>query len=268
MDFPECRIVTNGSEKALEWADTFRELYPEGYSNEMVLTDRQNKPRPVVFAIGGDGTLLRAVREYGLEYVFFPINTGTLGFLLNDVEDDQQFLLDIQQDNLTCYHFFALQGTITHPDGESEDFFAVNDVYIERASGQTARLDLEISDEIVAENMVADGIIVSSPLGSTGYNFSAGGSIVSPEASVFSITAICPHHPRMPSFILGMENTVNIFPQDIGKRPVRAVVDGISYDNVSHVSVKMNKDDFLKILYVDNFDFKKQLTKKLLRRFR
>ncbi len=270
MDFPKSRIITNASDKALEWAKILQEIYPEGFVNKLDLTqvNMGHIEKPVVFAIGGDGTLLRAVRKYGMEHVFFPINTGTLGFLMNDVDDQNQFIIDLDQDNLTCYHFFVLAGHITKVSGEVVAFEAVNDIYVERASGQTARLDLEISNEIVAEKMVADGIIVSSPLGSTGYNFSAGGSIVSPESSVFSISAICPHHPRLPSFVLGMQNQVNIFAHELDKRPVRAVVDGVTHEDVSHVSVHMHPDQQLKLMYTDGFDFTKQLTRKLLRRFR
>jgi NAD+ kinase len=263
------RAVYNGTDKAKAIHERIIEAFPDGvsYLNATANLDETEFVTPVI-AIGGDGFLLETVSEYGLDEYYLPLNAGHMGFLLNDIDNVDNIIEKMIIKDWQAYRFPVLTGLITLESGEVESVFAVNDIYLERATGQTARINVNVDGEQLVEQMAADGIIVSSAIGSTGYNFSAGGSVCAPDLAVMSISPICPHHPRIPSFVLGSRHTINLSAQDTEKRPVKAMVDGRAYENVVNVEVGIDRRNSLRLIYFGGHGFERQLTKKLLRRFR
>jgi NAD+ kinase len=131
-----------------------------------------------------------------------------------------------------------LEAEIATVDGQTRRDIAVNDVYLERSTGQTARLRLTIDGHPVVESLVADGVILATALGSTAYSFSAGGAPAHPEVPILCVTPICPHLPKLSPFILPIDAVARAEVLVPDRRPVRAVADGRAVEAVAAVTVR------------------------------
>ncbi len=117
--------------------------------------------------LGGDGFLLRTVAARAFQGTFLGMNTGHLGFLHNDVRDWARAAALLEQGAWSSHRFPLLKASVELRTGEPFSGLAMNDVYLERATGQAARLALYVDGKEVVENLVADGLIVATALGST-----------------------------------------------------------------------------------------------------
>lgn len=180
--------------------------------------------------LGGDGTMLRAIHAHPDATAFLGVNCGRLGFLMNDVEGDPAQVVATVLDALRAdawmgYRFPRLSVRVEAADGGLADL-AVNDVYLERTTGQTCHLRVTVDGVVVVERLVCDGIIVATPLGSTAYSFSAGGPASHPLVHALHLTAICPHSPRLAPLVLPAHSRVSVEVLEPDRRPARVVVDG------------------------------------------
>ncbi|MFT7519914.1 MAG: NAD+ kinase, partial [Kiritimatiellia bacterium] len=217
----------------------------------------------ITIVIGGDGFLLHTVAELGFDKVYLGLNAGRVGFLLNDVDHWDRVIEQLQTRSWRPWTFPVLRAECRTMDGETIVVHAVNDVYLERASGQTARLSLTVDEAKVVETLVCDGIIVSTALGSTAYNFSAGGPACHPTLQVLAVTPICPHLPKLSPFALPLDGHVEVGVQLGDKRPVRAVADGRYVAQVEHVSIRV-ADVGMELAYLDGHDFTARMVRKIL----
>lgn len=157
--------------------------------------DELPKHTDMIIVLGGDGTLLSVARAVGNERVpILGINMGGLGFL-TDITLSEMFPLleEILKGNYTIRKRMLLKTTIRRKNGVQKTFQALNDVVINK--GALARI-IDIKAAISGEYLTtyrSDGLIVSTPVGSTGYSLSAGGPIVCPGVNGIIITPICPH---------------------------------------------------------------------------
>jgi NAD+ kinase len=213
--------------------------------------------------IGGDGFMLRSVAEHGPETAYLGLNAGHLGFLLNDVDDFERVLDQLLNRAWTEHSFPLLEARIHTGSDEVVYERAVNDVYLERSTGQTARLALSIDGHRVVDMIVADGIIFSTALGSTAYTFSAGGPACHPTLQLLNVTPICPHHPRLAPFALpaGVSATVEVIDPD--RRPVRGVADGRDVDDIRSLTVGYG-DERVRLAYLEGHDFTATMVTKIL----
>ncbi len=148
-----------------------------------------------VLVLGGDGTLLQASRDLGdLKLPFLGINMGTLGYLAEIDKGHVQAALDrLLEGKFTIEERMMLDGTAWRQHRKMLEDAALNDIAISRR-GRLRVIDFHILvDDAFLCSYRADGIIVATPTGSTGYSLSAGGPIVSPEASLILLTAVAPH---------------------------------------------------------------------------
>lgn len=165
-----------------------------------------------IIVLGGDGTLISAASTYAPEdYVFFGINLGTIGYLADIELDDLEESLDaVINDNYTVEDRMMLRGIVSRNDGDDEDFIALNDVVINR-TGKLCIIDYSIFvNEKFLTLFRADGIIVSTPTGSTGYSLSAGGPIIEPKSKLMMITPICAQSLSARSMILASDSSICI----------------------------------------------------------
>lgn len=161
-------------------------LLEKGLSVEVLNIDGLKDGFDFVFVIGGDGTILKTARFYAkYETPIFGINLGRLGFLSQSSKEDLEKSVDeILKGNFIVEDRIMLQ---------SGDFTALNDFVIKGCDlGRTSRFSLKINDKFVCDYL-ADGIIISTPTGSTAYGLSAGGPVLFPRLNVFVIVPICPH---------------------------------------------------------------------------
>lgn len=158
--------------------------------------------------LGGDGTLIRAARELeGHHIPLLGVNMGTLGYLAEVELHDYRTALDrLFEEEPEVEDRMMLQGNVN--GGESH--VAVNDIVVTRAGElRVVHLDIYVNGTLL-NSYRADGVIISTPTGTTGYNLSAGGPIVEPTASMFVITPICSHALNTSSIVLSAEDTIEV----------------------------------------------------------
>lgn len=162
--------------------------------------------------LGGDGTLLKAARdmmEYGIPLL--GVNLGTLGYLAEvEIGSIEKALGKLLYGEYIREERMMLDGTVYHKDSTEVHDFALNDIVIARCGAlQMLKFEIYVNGRFL-NGYSADGIIVATPTGSTGYNMSAGGPIVEPGASLIMLTPICPHTLNTRSIILSSEDEVII----------------------------------------------------------
>ncbi len=164
-----------------------------------------------IIVLGGDGTLLEAARDtVDLDIPLIGVNLGTLGYLAEvDRENLSTALSRLCKDDYTIERRMMLEGQIT---GESEcrRSYALNDIVVSRSGSlQMLHFHILVNGHFL-KGYSADGIIVSTPTGSTGYNMSAGGPIVEPSAKLMMITPVCPHTLNTRSIVLSPDDEIEI----------------------------------------------------------
>lgn len=197
-----------------------------------------------VLVLGGDGTVLQASRDLVERHIpLFGINMGTLGYLAEaGVEDLDQELEKLMLDQCIFEERMMLEGSAFHCSKKILSDIALNDIVIARSG------HLRVSDFHIFVNgrflnsYSADGIIVSTPTGSTGYNLSAGGPIVAPAASMILITPIAPHTLTARSVILPDDAKITI---EIGQRGENSEEAEATFDG--DTTVRMNSKDYIEI---------------------
>lgn len=198
-----------------------------------------------ILVLGGDGTLIQAARNsYGMHIPLLGINLGTLGFLTevdcNYLEDALQQLLD---GDYAVEDRMMLEGTVITKDGREITSIALNDIVVNRSGSlQIVRFDIWLNNALL-KRYNADGCIVSTPTGSTGYNLSAGGPVMDPTSDDMVMTNICPHNLFNRGIVLSGNKMITIvIPGDRQGRnqPVEASFDGC-------FKVKLNTGDCINI---------------------
>jgi NAD+ kinase len=211
---------------ALELARAAAEqLEDSGISSSLHLLDSDRAPEidasTLVISLGGDGTFLKSARlahEFGARVL--AVNLGRLGFLLNVPSDE--LVADINHSLSHDHIAERLALTITFSDVVVEEF-ALNEVVVERAhAGHMVRVKTLIDgDEFLTYS--ADGVMVATPTGSTGYSFSAGGPVVDATLPVMIVTPIAPHFTIDRSIVVSGEKVVRLVVTD---KPAVVVADG------------------------------------------
>lgn len=159
----------------------------------------------LIIAIGGDGTFLRTARMFSdSSQPIFGINRGRLGFLTEfNPEEYKPYLEQVLQGNISITERISLEARLIKKNGESIDLCFINDAVISRgALSRAITIEIEV-DGLFLNSYAGDGLIVSTPTGSTAYSLSAGGPIITPvSTNVLLLTPICPHTLGMRPMIL------------------------------------------------------------------
>ncbi|MGC1304975.1 MAG: NAD kinase [Caulobacteraceae bacterium] len=202
----------------------------------------------VVVALGGDGFMLETLHDcLRTTQPIYGMNRGSVGFLMNDYAEEG--LLE---------RIAAAERAVIHPlmmsaldaAGETHNGLAINEVSLLRQTRQTAKLRLSIDDKVRMEELVCDGVLVSTPAGSTAYNLSAHGPIVPLDARVLALTPISAFRPRRwRGALLSHKAHVCIEVLEADKRPVSAVADNFEVRRVRRVEIVENRDIHLTMLF-------------------
>jgi NAD+ kinase len=219
-----------------------------------------------VFAIGGDGTILRSITYVKDSNIpILGINTGRLGFLTSIQKENIQEAISLIDNN----KFSIIKRTLLEVKSGSQndafyDYpFALNEITIQRKDTTSLlNISCEINDKYLT-NYWSDGLIISTPTGSTGYSLSNGGSIVSPESNVILLNPIAPHNINMRSLVIPDNSKINI---DIeGDTNINLSVDSRMYSVNCSNQIEIIKADFtIGTIKFDNDNFYKRLREKLL----
>ncbi|WP_244835365.1 NAD(+)/NADH kinase [Clostridium sp. BJN0001] len=220
-----------------------------------------------LIVLGGDGTLLGISRGISGKYdvPILGINIGNLGFLSSiDISEIDEAILKIKQKKYKITDRMMIE-CIIEDFKKSETFTALNDVVIARGT-LSRMLKLKVSvDKKVYSIFNGDGLIVSTPTGSTGYSFSAGGPFVYPNLELLTLTPICAHSKGMQPIVLNKDSIINIEALNQEEK-IYLTVDGQKNIEIhKNTIVKVKKSDKrVKIILFDDYDYFKVLRTKIL----
>ena len=197
---------------------------------------------------GGDGFMLNTLKKYAsYNKPFYGINCGSFGFLLNRYNNND-LVKKINRAKKTIIN--PLELSITSKNKKKRKLIAINEVSLFRQSRQTALLKLSIGKKTIIKRLVGDGVLISTPAGSTAYNLSVHGPILSLNSGKLAITPISPFRPRRwKGKIISKSSKVSVDNLDATKRPVAAVADNIEVRNVKTLSAKINNKYKLILLH-------------------
>jgi NAD+ kinase len=202
----------------------------------------------VIVALGGDGLMLQTLHRYmGSGKPIYGMNRGSVGFLMNEYQETGL------RERLAC-----AQASIVHPlimrattvDGRVEVARAINEVSLLRQSYQAAKLRISLDGKERMGELVADGLLVATPAGSTAYNLSANGPILPLDAPLMALTPISAFRPRRwRGALIPHKAIVSIHILEADKRPVNAVADHFETKNVEDVQIAMDHETGLVLLH-------------------
>ena len=178
----------------------------------------------IIISLGGDGTFLNTARMIGRKEIpIMGVNLGNLGFMAEVSPNEvQKFIKDILNGRFKIFDLCVLSAKTQN----SKEFFGMNEIVVDKCNSiKMIEIEIIYKNERVV-HFVGDGIIVSTPTGSTGYSLSAGGPIISPYSKVFIITPICPHTLNFRPIIVPDDGAIVI--KTHGEEKVRITADGFS----------------------------------------
>lgn len=202
----------------------------------------------VVVALGGDGLMLQTLHKFmNSGKPIYGMHRGTVGFLMNEFVEER-LSERLSNAHITVIHPLVMQARDVQ--GRSHEHRAINEVSLFRQSAQAAHLRIKIDDQERLAELIADGVLVATPAGSTAYNLSAQGPIIPINAPLLALTAISPFRPRRwRGALLPNKAKVTIEVMDAEKRPVAAVADHDEVRSVRSVDISMDLNISINMLF-------------------
>jgi NAD+ kinase len=225
--FRNIAFVASDTEEAIAARGSLAERYG----------DTPPEEADIIVALGGDGLMLQTMHRYLNKGVpIYGMNRGSVGFLLNDYHDES--LIDrLERAETTIIH--PLRMTAHDRAHQQHEALAINEVSLFRQIYQAAKLKISVDGKVRLPELICDGVLVSTPAGSTAYNLSAHGPILPIDAPLFVLTPISPFRPRRwRGAILPNKARVVFEVIEPEKRPVSAVADNTEFRDVVAVEVK------------------------------
>ena len=227
---------------------------------------RKNPPKKnnLVIVIGGDGFMLKTLKKnIRNSRLFYGINSGNYGFLMNKFSE-KNLIKNLNKSKLINISPLEM---IVKTKGKIKKSLAINEVSILRQSRQAASLRIKSGKKDLIKNLMSDGVLVSTPAGSTAYNLSVHGPILSLNSKKLSISPISAFRPRgWKGKIVSDKSLIVIKNLNPRKRPVSSVADNIEFRNASMIKIKTNKKVKFNLLYDSNRSLQKKIKLEQLRR--
>lgn len=242
MQLENIAILADDSEKAQEAKKLLVERY--SFINPKLKPQKAN----LVIALGGDGFMLHTMHQLMEHDVpIFGMNRGSIGFLLNKFS---KLHLEERLQNTKTAILHPLQMKVVCTDGKKLTQLAINEVSLLREKAQAAHISISVDGHVQIEEMVCDGVMVSTPAGSTAYNLSANGPVVPLNSDILALTPISPFRPRRwRGALLPSNKTISFEVLQPKKRPVSAVADFHEIRDVREVHVVEDKTRQIKLLF-------------------
>ena len=212
----------------------------------------------VLIVLGGDGFMLQAIKDYMDKKIpFFGINYGSIGFLMNSVADGD---LINRLDQAQSVQLSPLVMTAYDKDDSFHTAKAINEVALLRQTHQAAKIQVSIDNQVRLEELICDGILLATPSGSTAYNLSAHGPILSIESNDLALTPISAFRPRRwKGAILNNKSEVKLDILESEKRPVSATADSLEVRNVKSITIRQDTSSKIVLLYDSNHSFEERI---------
>ena len=223
------------------------------------------KLKNINIVIGGDGFMLKTLKKFkNSSKYFYGINSGDYGFLMNKFSS-KTIVTNLNKANLIIIS--PLEMKVTNKQGSTKKYLAINEVSILRQSRQAASVLIKVGSKIIMKKLISDGVLVSTPAGSTAYNLSVRGPILSLNSKKLSIAPISPFRPRRwKGKIVSDKSKIVIKNLSPKKRPISAVADNVEVRNAKNIIIKTNQKIRFNLLYDQNRSLQKKIKLEQLRK--
>ena len=218
----------------------------------------------ITIVIGGDGFMLQTLkRNKSFKNFFYGINSGNYGFLMNKFSS-KNLIKNLSKAKMITIS--PLEMTVKNKNNQTKKYLAINEVSILRQSRQAASLSINYGSKQIIKKLISDGVLVSTPAGSTAYNLSVHGPILSLNSKKLSISPISPFRPRRwKGKIVNDRSQITIKNLNPVKRPISAVADNIEVRNAKNIIIKTNQKIKFNLLYDINRSLQKKIKIEQLR---
>ena len=223
------------------------------------------KKSNVTIVVGGDGFMLKTLKKNKKSKKFFyGVNSGSYGFLMNKFSS-KNIISSLHKAKMITIS--PLEMFVKNNKNQTKKHIAINEVSILRQSRQAASLSINYGSKCVIKKLVSDGVLISTPAGSTAYNLSVHGPILSLNSKKLSISPISPFRPRRwKGKIVSDRSKIIIKNLNPKKRPISAVADNIEIRNAKNIIVKTNQKIKFNLLYDKNKSLQKKIKIEQLRK--
>ena len=223
------------------------------------------KKSSFIIVIGGDGFMLQTLKKnYRLKKPFYGINSGNYGFLMNKFNKEKTYKKIFLAKKIKIS---PLTMSVKTKTGVTKKGIAINEVSILRQSRQAASLKINQGKKQIIKELISDGVLVSTPAGSTAYNLSVHGPILSLNSKQLSIAPISAFRPRRwKPRIVNDNSQITIRNLNPIKRPISAVADNFEVRNAKQITIKKNKKIQFSLMYDKNRSLQKKISIEKLRK--
>jgi len=223
------------------------------------------KKENLIIVIGGDGFMLQTLKKNkNSNKHFYGINSGNYGFLMNKFSS-KDILKNLLKANLVTIS--PLEMIVKNKNNQTKRSIAINEVSVLRQSRQAASLSIKQGKRQIIKKLVSDGVLVSTPAGSTAYNLSVHGPILSLHSKKLSISPISAFRPRRwKGKIVNDKTKIVIINLNPSKRPISAVADNLEVRNAKSITIKINNKIKFNLLYDKNRSLQKKIKIEQLRK--
>lgn len=220
----------------------------------------ENKPDiDLLVVIGGDGFMLRTLHNYVIgsrDIHVYGINTGNVGFLMNHFNGD---LIDHIKRAIPT-QLTLLEMEATDINNKKYHYTAVNEVYIFRKTNQIVEMNITINNKLKIEKLRGDGIILSTPTGSTAYNLSSGGPILPLNSNLLALTPINSYYPRhWNGALIPNDTVVQIDISNVQNRPTIVVSDYKEFHDISQIKIKKDQNNTITLLFDKDYSLNERI---------
>ena len=218
----------------------------------------------LIIVIGGDGFMLQTLKKNkNSKKLFYGINSGNYGFLMNKFSSNNT-IKNLKKAKMISIS--PLEMKVKNNKNQTKKHLAINEVSILRQSRQAATLSINYGSKQIIKNLVSDGVLVSTPAGSTAYNLSVHGPILDLNSKKLSISPISAFRPRRwKGKIINDNSKITIKNLNPIKRPISAVADNIEVRNAKNISIRTKKKIKFNLLYDKNKSLQKKIQIEQLR---
>ena len=212
----------------------------------------------LIVVIGGDGFMLQTLKKlYKYKKPFYGINSGSYGFLMNKFSS-KNTISNLSKSKMIS--IFPLEMMVKNKTGLTKKSIAINEVSILRQSKQAASLSIINGSKKIIKKLVSDGVLISTPAGSTAYNLSVHGPILNLDSKKITISPISPFRPRRwKGKIVSDKSKILIKNLNPKKRPISAVADNVEVRNATLVKIRINKKIKFNLCYDKNSSLQKKI---------
>lgn len=238
-------IIHNNNSPSIFTSNRLKEMLEEkGY----IIPDTYDNNAELNICVGGDGAFLRTVHDYNFPSIpFVGINTGHLGFFQQvDRDNLDKFVSNYSENNYEIESAYLVEAMVCTRTSCIE-LIGVNEIVVKGIDSKVIHLDISIDDNYL-ERFSGDGVLISTPMGSTAYNFSCGGSLVYPTLGVLQLTPLAPINSKVyrsltSSVIVPHNMKIHLRPEYRDENSILIVLDGEQhkYDNITEISFQISK---------------------------